>query len=53
MGALSPLVLPSVLALVLTSVFDATATIHAVAAQAGLLDDEGRIENGNKALSSD
>ncbi len=53
MGALSPLVLPSVLALVLTSVFDATATIRAVAAQAGLLDDEGRIENGNKALSSD
>lgn len=53
MGALTPLVLPSVLALVLTSVFDATATIRAVAGQADLLDDEGRIENGNKALSSD
>jgi len=53
MGALTPLVLPSVLALVLTSVFDATATIRAVAAQANLLDDKGRIENGNKALSSD
>lgn len=53
MGALSPLVLPSVLALVLTSVFDATATIRAVASQADLLDEEGKIENGNRALSAD
>jgi len=53
MGALSPLILPSVFALVLTSVFDATATIRAVAAQAELLDDKGRIENGNRALSAD
>lgn len=53
MGALTPLILPSVLALVLTAVFDATATIRAVAAQANLLDDRGQIENGNKALSSD
>ena len=53
LGALSPLVLPSVLALVLTSVFDATATIRAVASQADLLDDKGQIENGNKALTAD
>lgn len=53
MGALSPLVLPSVLALVLTAVFDATATIRAVAGQADLLDEDGKIENGNRALSSD
>ncbi|ALP40902.1 xanthine/uracil permease family protein [Aeromonas schubertii] len=38
MGALSPLVLPSVLALVMTAVFDATGTIRAVAGQASLLD---------------
>lgn len=53
MGALTPLILPSVLALVLTAVFDATATIRAVAAQAELLDEKGRIENGNKALTAD
>ena len=53
MGAMNLVVLPSVLALVLTSVFDATGTIRAVASQAGLLDKDGRILNGNKALSAD
>ena len=53
MGALNPLVLPIVFALVITAVFDATATIRAVAAQANLLDENGRIENGSKALSAD
>ncbi|MDU3056391.1 MAG: NCS2 family permease, partial [Escherichia coli] len=38
MGALQPTVLPSVLALVMTAVFDATGTIRAVAGQANLLD---------------
>ena len=52
-GALSPIILPSVFALVLTAIFDATATIHAVAAQAGLQDKSGRIVNGNRALSAD
>ncbi len=33
MGALNPVVLPSVLALVMTAVFDATGTIRAVAGQ--------------------
>jgi AGZA family xanthine/uracil permease-like MFS transporter len=42
-GALSLAVLPSVLALVMTAVFDATGTIRAVAGQAGQLDANGRI----------
>lgn len=53
MGALSPLVLPSVLALVMTAVFDATGTIRAVAGQANLLDKEGHIINGKRALVAD
>ncbi|SNX49691.1 Putative permease YjcD [Vibrio thalassae] len=53
MGALSPLVLPSVLALVMTAIFDATGTIRAVAGQANLLDKDGNIINGGKALTSD
>ena len=53
MGALSPLVLPSVLALVMTAVFDATGTIRAVAGQANLLDQDGHIINNDKALTSD
>lgn len=53
MGALSPLVLPSVLALVMTAVFDATGTIRAVAGQANLLDKDGHIINSGKALSAD
>lgn len=52
-GALQPAVLPSVLALVMTAVFDATGTIRAVAGQANLLDKEGQILNGGRALTSD
>ncbi|WP_323120070.1 NCS2 family permease [Burkholderia alba] len=52
-GALSLAVLPSVLALVMTAVFDATGTIRAVAGQAGLLDANGRILNGGRALTAD
>ena len=53
MGALQPVVLPSVLALVMTAVFDATGTIRAVAGQANLLDKEGQIINGGRALTTD
>jgi len=53
MGALHPLVLPSVLALVMTAVFDATGTIRAVAVQANLFDKGGQIINGGKALTAD
>lgn len=52
-GALNPLVLPSVLALVMTAVFDATGTIRAVAGQANLLDEDGQIINGGRALTTD
>lgn len=52
-GALNPVVLPSVLALVMTVVFDATGTIRAVAGQANLLDKNGQIINGGKALTTD
>ncbi|WP_175911873.1 NCS2 family permease [Burkholderia metallica] len=52
-GALSTAVLPSVLALVMTAVFDATGTIRAVAGQAGQLDENGRIINGGRALTAD
>src|SRR5579863_5395872 len=52
-GALSLAVLPSVLALVMTAVFDATGTIRAVAGQAGQLDENGRIINGGRALTAD
>ncbi|MBR8455958.1 NCS2 family permease [Burkholderia dolosa] len=52
-GALSMAVLPSVLALVMTAVFDATGTIRAVAGQAGQLDEHGRILNGGRALTAD
>ncbi len=53
MGALNPVVLPSVLALVMTAVFDATGTIRAVAGQANLLDRDGQIIDGGKALTTD
>lgn len=53
LGALNAAVLPSVLALVMTAVFDATGTIRAVAGQANLLDKEGNIINGGKALTTD
>ncbi|WP_206952519.1 NCS2 family permease [Trinickia acidisoli] len=52
-GALSVSVLPSVFALVMTAVFDATGTIRAVAGQAGQLDETGRIINGGRALTAD
>jgi adenine/guanine/hypoxanthine permease len=52
-GALSLAVLPSVFALVMTAVFDATGTIRAVAAQAGQIDANGRIVNGGRALTAD
>lgn len=53
MGALKAAVLPSVLALVMTAVFDATGTIRAVAGQANLLDENGQIISGGKALTAD
>ncbi|WP_197337840.1 NCS2 family permease [Ralstonia solanacearum] len=52
-GALTAAVLPSVLALVMTAVFDATGTIRAVAGQADLLDGKGHIRNGGRALTAD
>ena len=52
-GALSATVLPSVFALVMTAVFDATGTIRAVAGQAGQLDASGHIRNGGRALTAD
>ncbi|CAG9187184.1 NCS2 family permease [Cupriavidus pinatubonensis] len=52
-GALSAAVLPSVLALVMTAVFDATGTIRAVAGQAGQLEANGHIRNGGRALTAD
>ena len=52
-SALSVAVLPSVFALVMTAVFDATGTIRAVAGQAGQLDENGRIINGGRALTAD
>ena len=53
LGALNPVVIPTVLALVMTAVFDATGTIRAVAGQANLLDKDGQIINGGKALTTD
>ncbi|BDM65478.1 permease [Shewanella sp. NFH-SH190041] len=53
MGALNPVVLPVVLALVMTAVFDATGAIRAMAGQANLLDSRGRIIDGDKALTAD
>ncbi len=53
LGALDPIVLPSVFALVMTAVFDATGTIRAVAGQANLLDKDGQIIDGGKALTTD
>lgn len=44
---------PIVFALVMTAVFDATGTIRAVAGQANLIDKDGQIENGQRALTID
>jgi AGZA family xanthine/uracil permease-like MFS transporter len=52
-GALSPQVLPSVFALLLTAIFDATGTLRVVADQAKLLDSDGQIINGDKAFLAD
>lgn len=52
-GALQPVVLPSLFALVMTAIFDATGTIRAVAGQAQLLDKHGQIIDGGKALTAD
>jgi adenine/guanine/hypoxanthine permease len=52
-GALHPSVLPSVLALVMTAVFDATGTIHAVASQAKLLHTNQPMKNESQALTAD
>ncbi|KJF89348.1 NCS2 family permease [Photobacterium leiognathi] len=53
MGALNPVILPTVLALVMTAIFDATGTIRAVAGQANLLNQRGHIISGGKALTAD
>ena len=53
MGALNATILPVVFALVMTAIFDATGTIRAVAGQANLLDKDGQIINGGRALTSD
>ncbi|MBM0964512.1 permease, partial [Escherichia coli] len=52
MGALNPVVLPGVLALVMAAVGDSSGAIHAVAGQAQLLDRDGPIIGGGKALTS-
>lgn len=52
-GALNAAILPVVFALVMTAIFDATGTIRAVAGQANLLDNDGQIINGGRALTSD
>lgn len=52
-GALNAAILPVVFALVMTAIFDATGTIRAVAGQANLLDKDGQIINGDRALTSD
>lgn len=53
MGALNTAILPVVFALVMTAIFDATGTIRAVVGQANLLDKDGQIINGGRALTSD
>ncbi|WFF39344.1 NCS2 family permease [Moraxella nasibovis] len=53
MGALNAAILPVVFALVMTAVFDATGTIRAVAGQANLIDKDGQIVNGGRALTAD
>jgi AGZA family xanthine/uracil permease-like MFS transporter len=53
MGTFSAKVMPLVLAMVMTTVFDATGTIRAVAGQAKLLDKNGQIINSQRALTAD
>lgn len=52
-GALQPVVLPSLFALIMIAIFDATGTIRALAGQAQLLDKNGKIIDGGKALTAD
>lgn len=52
-GALQPVVLPSLFALVMTAIFDATGIIRAVAGQAQLLDKNGQIIDGGKVLTAE
>ncbi|MDQ8039057.1 MAG: NCS2 family permease [Rickettsiella sp.] len=53
LGAMKLMILPSVFALVMTAIFDATGTIRAVASQANLLRKNNQIINEGKALTSD
>ncbi|MDA9556465.1 NCS2 family permease [Vibrio sp.] len=53
MSALNLAILPTILALVMTAVFDATGTIRALAGQSKLVDKDGQIINGDKALAVD
>ncbi|MDR0621744.1 MAG: NCS2 family permease [Deltaproteobacteria bacterium] len=53
LGGLNRMVIPSVLALVMTAIFDATGAIRAIAGQAKLLDERDQIINGGKALTAD
>ena len=52
-GALEPVMIPVIIALVMTAIFDATGTIRAVADQAGLVDQQGRIQKGDRAFLAD
>lgn len=52
-GVFEPQILGIVFAFVITTVFDATGTIRAVAGQARLLDEKGQIINGDRALATD
>lgn len=51
-GALTHAIVP-VFALVMTSLFDATGVIRAIAGNAGLVKENGEIVNGGRALTSD
>src|SRR5699024_1622260 len=52
-GAMQPSIIPIVIALVMTAIFDATGTIRAVAEQGNLTDKQGNIIDGDKALMVD
>lgn len=52
-SALSLMLVPAIFTLIITALFDATSTISAVASQADLYDDEGKIINGSRALTTD
>jgi AGZA family xanthine/uracil permease-like MFS transporter len=52
MGALNLQVLPSILALVMTAIFDVSGTIRAVGGQANLLDKNNQVINGGRAVTT-